>query len=431
MINKLRQHIHFLPKGNIDSWQDIAGVLALIVAISISLLDHGSSWRLMLSVLLTSLYVLITWFMETDDLLWLRNGKIAILAAIPSTLIFLGIGGWAAILMFFVLSATVMYNVPPRVGYTWICVFGLIVVFIYATVWSDIGSMLTGLGTFAGFMFFGSATESQLKAIEASKESQRLLDELQKAHRQLQEQASQAEELAATNERNRLAREVHDTLGHQLTVAAVQLEGAQKLIQRDPKRAEEMVSTVRGQVLGGLQELRKTVATLRAPIEETLSLQSSLARLADEFKQATHIHVALQLPEHFPDLPSTYRQTLYRAVQESLTNIQKHAEAEHVQIRLDIGEADDQQSALQMSIKDDGKGLANGDTATSPKAGFGLRGMSERVSQLNGTMSLRNGKSGGTEVRITLPLSQPQQSDFDPVHIEPDHTEPVHTEPIL
>lgn len=425
MISKLRQHVHFLPKGNIDSWQDIAGVFALVVAITISMLDYGTIGQLILSVILTGLYVLITWFMETDDLLWLRNSKIAVLAAIPSTLIFLGIGGWAAILMFFVLSATVMYNVPSRIGYAWICVFGLIVVVIYATVWSDIGSMLTGLGTFAGFMFFGSATQSQLKAIDANEESQRLLGELQKAHQQLQEQASQAEELAATNERNRLAREVHDTLGHQLTVAAVQLEGAQKLIQRDPKRAEEMVSTVRGQVLEGLQELRKTVSTLRAPIEETLSLQSSLARLVDEFEQATQIHVTLQIPERFPKLPTTFRQTLYRAAQEALTNIQKHAQAKHVQIRINISEAESQRSELHMSIKDDGIGLSKADKATSPKVGFGLRGMNERVSQLNGTMSIRNGQSGGAEVHITLPIDQPR-----PSLLEPAHTQPVHSEPI-
>ena len=86
--------------------------------------------------------------------------------------------------------------------------------------------------------------------------------------RQLQEYAGQIERLAVAEERNRLAREMHDMLGHRLTVAAVQLEGAQWLIHTAPERATHMVGTVRDQVREALGELRRTVATLRTPLAE-------------------------------------------------------------------------------------------------------------------------------------------------------------------
>jgi len=197
-------------------------------------------------------------------------------------------------------------------------------------------------------------------------------------------------------ERSRLAREMHDTLGHRLTVAAVQLEGAQRLIEADPDRAAQMVGTVREQVREALAELRQTVAALRAPLEADLSLPHALARLAAHFETATGITIHQVLPraEELPDLPSTHRLALYRAAQEALTNIQRHAEAGQVWLVL-AGDG----GAVTLLVSDDGKGFS----LSGDQAGFGLHGLRERAAQLGGEMHIEPRRGGGTQLSFRLP----------------------------
>ncbi|HAJ35032.1 MAG TPA: sensor histidine kinase, partial [Chloroflexi bacterium] len=203
------------------------------------------------------------------------------------------------------------------------------------------------------------------------------------------------EALAVAEERNRLAREVHDTLGHRLTVAAVQLEGAQRLIPRDPARAAEIVGTVHAQVMEGLSELRRTVAALRAPLSAELNLAAALRHLTHDFAAATNIQVELHLPVTLPALTLAQRQVIYRVVQEALTNVQRHAGARRVCVALQQGEAD----IVQLTVDDDGRGLS-----ATPAAGFGVRGMRERAQQIGATLTLGQSDRGGVRVELTLPV---------------------------
>jgi signal transduction histidine kinase len=211
------------------------------------------------------------------------------------------------------------------------------------------------------------------------------------------------EELAVVDERNRLAREMHDTLGHRLTVAAVQLEGAQRLIPQDPERAAGMVGVVREQVSEALSELRRTVATLRAPLEEDLRLRSALQRLVNHFVEATGVTVHLMLPEERPELPDPYRMALYRAAQEALTNVQRHSKAREVWFQLT-----QQDSRITLLIGDNGVGPAQ---TSYQGAGFGLRGLEERATRLGGQVHLDPRPGGGTQLHFSLPL--PQESTDD------------------
>ena len=172
---------------------------------------------------------------------------------------------------------------------------GLIALFLY-------GVLYAFMGVFAGAL---------ARADAARRKSQALLAELQEAHRQLQDYALRAEELAVVEERNRLAREMHDTLGHHLTVASVQLEGAQRLCSSDSEQAARMVGTAREQVREALGELRGTVAALRSPIEADLQLRSALRRLTDHYESATGLMVHRVLPDEMPPLPDAYRLTLF------------------------------------------------------------------------------------------------------------------------
>ena len=287
-------------------------------------------------------------------------------------------------------------NLPLRQAVYWI------VAFIAATALSFAVGISLGEGLIALFLygvlyaFVGVFARALARVDEARRESQSLLVELQQAHEQLQEYALRAEELAVVAERNRLAREMHDTLGHRLTVSSVQLEAAQRLCPTDPERAADLVGTVREEVREALGELRSTVATLRTPIEADLHLRSSLRRLIAHFEEATGLTIHQMLPDPLPDLPDTYRMALYRAAQEALTNVQKHAGARQVWFMLTV-----RADAIDLLVSDDGQGMPT----DVEMAGFGLRGLRERAAQLGGEFHLEPRAGGGTQLSFRLPLS--------------------------
>ncbi len=294
----------------------------------------------------------------------------------------------------FLLSGTAMASLPPRAGYLWILLYGAITLLYTTLIWpGNVQALLSALGILAGYLFMGATIDAQRKAERAEAEAQLLLAKLQEAHMQLQESAQQAEALAVAEERNRLAREVHDTLGHRLTVAAVQLEGAQRLIPHDPVRAAQMVATVHTQVIEGLNELRRTVAALRAPLSAEVNLPAALRRLARDFETATGMEVELRLADALPTLTSAQRQVFYRVAQEALTNVQRHAGASRVRVTLQQG--DDE--AVRLTLDDDGCGLP-----ATPAPGFGLRGMTERAQQIGAQLQIGNGALGGARVELSL-----------------------------
>ena len=236
--------------------------------------------------------------------------------------------------------------------------------------------------------------ESYTVANRARLEAQELFCDLQAAHLQLQEYAAQVEELAVAQERDRLSRDLHDTLGHRLTVSIVQLEGAERLIAAAPERASQMVNSVRQQLNEGLSEVRRTVAMLRTPVTTDLSLPKALHELAIDFEKATQLPVRVTVPDSLPPLSEAYRLALYRVAQEALTNVQRHAQASQASLTMDLSA-----EALTLRVGDNGIGLPDG----ADQNGFGLRGMRERIIQLGGSIELRSASGDGTTVLIQLP----------------------------
>jgi len=292
------------------------------------------------------------------------------------------------------MSILAISRLPTRHGMIWTAFFALINLGIQY----NEGGFPTGVvdGFINGLILFAFAAfaSSLLQADQARREAQQLLTELEAAHTQLQEYAAQVEDLAVAEERNRLSRDLHDTLGHRLTVSIVQLEGAERLISTSPEKAGQMVEIVRQQLIEGLSELRRTVAMLRTPIATDLSLPKALHELASDFEKATQLAIKVTVPDSLPPLPEAYRLALYRAAQESLTNIQRHAQASKASLTMDLSA-----ETLTLRVEDNGVGLSDG----ADQQGFGLRGMRERITQLGGTVEMHSVDADGTTVLIQLP----------------------------
>jgi len=289
-----------------------------------------------------------------------------------------------------------MMLLPLRWGIAWIALMAVISWFSFVFVEGGVAALVQ-MGVYGGgYLFFGIFGWLLTEATKQRERSERLLSELQETHQQLQEYVERVEELAVTKERNRLAREMHDSLGHRLTVAAVQLEGAQRIIPAAPDKAAEMVGTVRQQVREALAELRQTVATLREPIETGLSIEQALQRLAASFEAMTNLEINLQVDD-LPEISELNRHVLYRTAQEALTNIQRHAGASQVWLHLTR-----QDDVISLLVGDDGAGFPE----DAELQGFGLRGMRERVVQAGGECAFEQRRSGGAQVSIRLPLRQ-------------------------
>ncbi len=328
---------------------------------------------------------------------WTAHLLVIVETAATAALMYLSDNWSLYTVLFFILSMQAVLLFSLRPAFAWIAGFIAISAIFGLVKWGWPGGMMTVPLYGGGYSLIAVLAHAMANAETARHKSQALVEELREAHEKMQEYAGRIEELAVVEERNRLAREMHDTLGHRLTVAAVQLEGAQRLIEADPDRAAQMVGTVREQVREALAELRQTVATLRAPVEADLSLPHALARLAAHFEAATGVtvHQALPRAEELPDLPATHRLAVYRAAQEALTNVQRHAEADQVWLVL-AGDG----GAVTLLVGDDGKGLS----LSGDQAGFGLHGLRERAAQLGGEMHVEPRRGGGTQVSFRVPV---------------------------
>jgi signal transduction histidine kinase len=215
---------------------------------------------------------------------------------------------------------------------------------------------------------------------------------LAEANQLLRDHAAEVEELAATRERNRLAREIHDGLGHYLTVVNVQIGAARTVLDHDRPRAMEHLSKAQALTQEGLAEVRHSVATLRAPATESRPLPQALAKLVEQWK-AAGLSTKLTLSGTVRPLSPQTNLTLYRAAQEALTNAAKHAHARSVDVDLDYSD----RRITRLSVKDDGIG------STNSEGGFGLLGVRERVQLLNGSVRVRTETGKGFTLEVEVP----------------------------
>lgn len=246
----------------------------------------------------------------------------------------------------------------------------------------------------ASMLFTLIFTSIAVRESAARSQVQRLAIDLRQANHRLAEYAAQAEELATMRERNRVAREIHDNLGHYLTVVNVQIEAAKTIMLTQPEKAQNALDKAQNLTQEGLAAVRHSVSALRESPLANQTLAEALGQLAKEARESglvTELLITGEAAERDPKVELT----LYRAVQEGLTNVRKHARASRVDITLSYGP---QETVL--TLQDNGLGA---DLAHKSSSSFGLVGIEERVNLLNGRMQITTAPQQGFQFTISLP----------------------------
>lgn len=216
---------------------------------------------------------------------------------------------------------------------------------------------------------------------------------------------AQAQELAAFEERNRLARELHDSVSQALYGIALGARTARTLLDRDPSRLAEPLDYVLALAEAGLTEMRALIFDLRPDSLESEGLINALSKQAASLQTRHGIRVHVSLCAE-PEMALEVKETLYRIAREALHNIVKHAQASQVTLRLDRDGHN-----IRLEVTDDGLGF---DVHALFPGHLGLQSMRERTARLNGVFAIDSAPGRGTAIRIEIPTdahSQPKDGD--------------------
>ncbi len=207
-------------------------------------------------------------------------------------------------------------------------------------------------------------------------------------------------QLGAAEERNRLAREIHDTLAQGLAAIALHLETADALLETsaDAEQVKETVRRALTTTRANLEEARRSVLDLRAAPLEGRSLGEALVRLGGDWEAQAHVPLEFEMVGAQRPLPLRLEAGLYRIAQEALANVARHADARHV--TLGLVTTPDQ---VRLRVEDDGQGF---DPSLVPRGRYGLIGLSERAKLLGGVFKLESSPGAGTRVEVLVPLDE-------------------------
>ncbi|MEH2259017.1 sensor histidine kinase [Nostoc sp.] len=245
-------------------------------------------------------------------------------------------------------------------------------------------------------LVFGLSLVFVLLMMNAVLSERQSREKLALANEKLRQYAMQIENQATLEERNRIAREIHDSLGHSLTALNLQLETALKLWQSNPGKAETFLATAKELGSKALKDVRQSVSTMRSnPLQEQ-SLEDAIASISKNFHRFNGILPIYQINLEY-SLPPEINTAIYRITQESLTNISKYAYATEVKLELTTTKGN-----LQLIIQDNGKGFDVGQNTT----GFGLHSMRDRTLALGGKFNINSTLGSGCKITVNIPLTR-------------------------
>ncbi len=305
-------------------------------------------------------------------------------------LVMMSITGISMVLMYPLFSQAIL-TVQRRTWVVYMLVSVLLAIGLMLARQTPLFEIASSLMSFASGVVFvaGFTIVTQREAAQRAKIEQ-LAAELRSANAVLAHYATQVEQLATMQERNRLAREIHDTLGHYLTALSVQLEAARALLGKQPAAVEPIIVKAQTLARDGLSEVRRSVAALRATPIENKPLPDALRELVAE-AQASGLDVAYRVEGNASAVSAAIEMTLYRAVQEGLTNIRKHANATHAEVWLTY-----QPDQVLLRVQDNGS-----QPSKANDAGFGLIGLRERAQLLRG--QVKTSWQNGFMLEVSVP----------------------------
>lgn len=249
------------------------------------------------------------------------------------------------------------------------------------------------------FLFYGIGFalgrlhRTQMKTGRLLEENQRQYTLIRQQNKALEQYAGRIEELTLLAERNRMARELHDTVGHTFTSVIMGMDALSYLIEASPEKAKRQLEKLRTVTRNGLEEVRRSIHQM-APQEDDLLMFEQLTRLANEFAVQTGTIIRVEAIGDEYEVPQQIRWTLFRCLQESLTNAKRHGEASFVNVTLTF-----EPNHVELRVEDDGIG------SDKLESGFGLTAMKERLQALQGQLFVTSEPGQGTVVLCRIPVA--------------------------
>jgi NarL family two-component system sensor histidine kinase YdfH len=281
-----------------------------------------------------------------------------------------------------------------RLKVLWVCTFYCIL-FSFSLIWFETNEDLPSTLKSLFFMMFFVISYASLfyKQVHAKLRTQSFLCELERAHRKV-------EELTIANERQRMARDLHDTLAQGLAGLIMQLDAMDAHLENEnTQRAHEIVQLSKAQAKRTLSEARRAIDDLRSYSAEVIDISKAVQDEAEHFSHMTGIHISTQLSIHHPVVPKLILEHSLHIIRECLANTAKHANATKVEVVVASRE-----NVIELRITDDGIGF---DTKLIEKqsGSYGLIGLYERARIIGGNIKIESGKQG-TKVSVRIPLQQ-------------------------
>lgn len=252
------------------------------------------------------------------------------------------------------------------------------------------------VGGIFGILIGGLILAFVLMLVNALLSERASRQQLTTVHQQLRQYALRIEDQATLQERNRIAQEIHDAVGHNLTAQRIQLENALMFCQSDPHKTEAYLQTAQHLAATALAEIRHSVSTLRSDPLKGKPLITALQTLCREFQKQVSGEFIYDLQMTNP-VKGEVSAAIYRLVQEAMTNVVKHSQANQIKlwVKTDF-------DSLWLMIKDNGVGF---DPAQNT-AGFGLKSMQERAAAMGGTLQIVTAPGQGCQLSVKLPLAK-------------------------
>ena len=294
-------------------------------------------------------------------------------------------------LSFMTYAIALYYKHDTEVNTLWTIIWMILIPVLYA---------LLILVFFYGISFLIKQLITQREMIKKSAEELEIESEkLEKAYEKLKHSAEQIEELAMVAERNRIAREIHDTVGHTLTTVLVEIEAGKRLLLKGRDEGYTKLELAQEQVRKGLNDIRSSVRLLKKGTQ-IMDYIKSIELLISETETHTDIKIEFRNFLEDSDIPDEYGKILYNTIQESLTNAIKHGQADSVDIEVAVNG-----DVVTLMFEDDGVGN------NKIVMGFGLTAIRDRVEEVGGAVEYISKDTGGFTIKLEIPLEIGGEND--------------------